>query len=129
MAQRKAAELLSGQQIPASSHANFARLFSDIWSELPSEIVRNAYRGCGFAFEDGVHFYNDTETESEISSYDDYDDLPTDFDSEDSAAELYATDDKTVYYINSQKNNGFAPVMKMCDSRILFSGIYTLRVE
>ena len=54
--------------------------------------MRNAYLGWAYVFEDGVNYSYDTKTESEISS-DDYDNLPTDSHGEDSAAELYATDD------------------------------------
>ena len=88
----RAAELLPAQKIPAPSRANIAHWLYDIWNEFPTEIVRNAYRGCGYVFEDDVNYSYDTETQSEVSSDDDYDDLPTDSDSKDSAAELYETE-------------------------------------
>ena len=39
----------------------------EIWQEFPTDIVRNAFRGCGYAFEEGIEYSYDTESESEIS--------------------------------------------------------------
>ena len=55
--------------------------------------MRNAYRLCGCVFEVEDNDSFDTETESEISSNDDYDDLLAGSDSEDSVEEHYATAD------------------------------------
>ena len=72
----QAALLQPGEVLPAPTRANIALWLSAIWQEFPAEIVRNAWRGCGYVYERGENHTYETESESDDSSNDEYDDLP-----------------------------------------------------
>ena len=84
---QQAALVPPGEAIPAPSRTNIANWLQEIWTEIPVEIVRNAFKGCGYVYANGENSTYDTESESESSSDEEYADLP-------SASEDDLTDDE-----------------------------------
>ena len=47
------------------------------FSDILTEIVPNAFRGCGYVYANGENSARETELESEVSSEEEYADLPS----------------------------------------------------
>ena len=88
----QAALLGPGEALPAPTRANIALWLHEVWQEMPTEMVCNAWHGCGYTFERGENYTYETEFESEISCNDEYEDLP--FASEDDTTDEEAIDDE-----------------------------------
>lgn len=40
----------------------------EIWDELPIEIIRNSFKGCGYVFEEGIDYSMVTDSDSEVET-------------------------------------------------------------
>ena len=54
-----------GTPLPAPERSDIATWLHNIWQEFPQQIIRNAIRHCGYAFDDGIDYSYDTQSEDE----------------------------------------------------------------
>ncbi len=45
--------------------ANVLLWLKQLWDEFPVQIVQNSFKGCGYAFEYGIDYSGDTDSESD----------------------------------------------------------------
>ncbi len=63
MEERKISFIIRGERLSAPKREDLLQCLPKIWEEFPPEIVRNAFLGSGFSYEDGVDYNGETESE------------------------------------------------------------------
>ena len=56
-----------GTPSPSPTRVRIAKWLHEIWGEFPGEIVKNAFRGCGYEYQQGVDYSYDTESDTDES--------------------------------------------------------------
>ena len=63
--QEKHKTITPGDKLPSPKRADVLEWLSQIWEQFPSEIVKNAFTGSGYVYEEGIDYSGETESDSD----------------------------------------------------------------